>query len=363
MKVLCIALILVVCLFDVRVNSQTDSCSSNLDLGASVSFNTSSLICLSVWSSHNYILRYGQTSQNTWSFVLSAPNNNTWVGIGFSPSGSMVGSSAVVGWLPTNGNGVIKQYYLGGKSTPQVNPDQGDLPLDNSSLVLVSQSSRLYLAFQLQTGMPRTRLLYALGSPNDIPSSNARISQHQDMISTSIEYSTGTSSTTSTPYTTLRRTHGLLNLVGWGILLPIGAIAARFLRQWDPLWFYLHLGFQTTGFALGLAGVISGFRLYDKLAADVPKHRAIGISILVIGCLQVMAILARPDKASKVRKYWNWYHHWMGRGLVILAAANIFYGIHLGEDKPKAWNVGYGASLGVLATIAFVLQLRMWMAK
>ncbi|CAB4321395.1 unnamed protein product [Prunus armeniaca] len=91
-----------------------------------------------------------------------------------------------------------------------------------------------------------------------------------------------------------------------------------------------------------VARVVCGFVLNNKLNADVSTHKALGIIILVLGCLQVMAILVRPEKESKTRKYWNWYHQGVGRILIIFAIANVFYGIHLGE-KGKAWNAGYGA--------------------
>lgn len=70
--------------------------------------------------------------------------------------------------------------------------------------------------------------------------------------------------------------------------------------------------------------------------------------------------MARPDKASKVRKYWNWYHQNTGRILIIFAIANVFYGIHLGE-KGKGWNAGYGVAIGILLLIASVLEIRLWM--
>lgn len=73
----------------------------------------------------------------------------------------------------------------------------------------------------------------------------------------------------------------------------------------------------------------------------------------------MMAFLARPDKESKVRKYWNWYHHNIGRVLIILAIANIFYGIHLGREE-SSWKIGYGIVLAILFFIAFIFEMRMW---
>ncbi|ONI30207.1 hypothetical protein PRUPE_1G238000 [Prunus persica] len=82
-----------------KVNSETDSCSSSLNLqNANLPFDAASLHCLSVWDAHNYILRYSQTSSNIWTFVLSTPAVNSFIAIGFSSNGQMVGSSAIVGW-------------------------------------------------------------------------------------------------------------------------------------------------------------------------------------------------------------------------------------------------------------------------
>lgn len=34
--------------------------------------------------------------------------------------------------------------------------------------------------------------------------------------------------------------HGILMVVGFGILVPIGVLVARTLKPLDPLWFHLH---------------------------------------------------------------------------------------------------------------------------
>ena len=100
----------------------------------------------------------------------------------------------------------------------------------------------------------------------------------------------GSSSGSSFP-SGLKRTHGALNLFAWDVLLPIGAIIARYCRGWDPLWFYLHGGIQFGGFILGLAGVVAGVSLYGKIQADVPAHRGLGIFVLVLGILQVLYVI------------------------------------------------------------------------
>lgn len=74
----------------------------------------------------------------------------------------------------------------------------------------------------------------------------------------------------------------------------------------------------------------------------------------------MIAFLARPDKESKVRKYWNWYHHGVGRSLIVLAVVNVFYGIHI-SNAGDAWNAGYAVVLVTLFAIVLILELRMRM--
>ncbi|KAJ7961737.1 Cytochrome b561 and DOMON domain-containing protein [Quillaja saponaria] len=345
------------------VTSQADSCTSNLNLSSPLPFDTTKLHCLAVWDSHGFVLRYLQTSPNIWSFVLSAPDSNSYVAMGFSANGGMVGSTAVVGWISSNGGGGIKKYYLGGTSSNQVVPDNGNLQIQSNSTLITSQSSRVYIAFQLVTNyQPESQLIYAVGPTGIFPSAPSYVlMQHLDKISTRINYATGLSSSQAS-YTTLRRSHGLLNIMGWGILVIIGAIVARHFKQWDPIWFYLHTSVQSSAFILGLIGIICGFALETKLNANVSTHKSLGVFILVLGCLQVMAFLARPNKDLKVRKYWNWYHHNVGRILIIFSVANIFYGIHLGKEG-NGWKAGYGIVLVILITISVVLEIRMWTRK
>ncbi|CAH8259726.1 unnamed protein product [Arabidopsis lyrata] len=350
------------------VNAQQaarDSCNSTLPLN-NLTFNVSLLQCTEAWSLQNYILRYARTVDNTWSFILSAPDSSAFIGIGFSTNGQMIGSSAIVGWIPSDGgSGTVKPYLLGGKSPGEVNPDQGDLTIVNGSLKIESVSSRLYMSFQLTATLPRQSLLYAMGPAGFFPSSpDFRLREHRFVTTTTINYITGSQSVVKgSPHSKLKKTHGLMNMFGWGILIIIGAIVARHMKQWDPTWFYAHIALQTTGFLLGLTGVICGLVLEIRLKANnVSKHKGLGITILVMGVLQMLALLARPDKQSKYRKYWNWYHHNIGRIMIILAISNIFYGIHLAKAG-SSWNGGYGFAVAVLALTAIGLEVRKLLKK
>jgi hypothetical protein len=150
------------------------------------------------------------------------------------------------------------------------------------------------------------------------------------------------------------RRHGVLALVSWGVMVPAGVALARFFKRFDPFWFYAHVVAQGLGFLLGVLAVVAGFRLDDD-EDPVATHKAIGVAVLVCACLQVMALLARPAKETKARRYWNWYHHNVGRVAVVLGVANIFYGLSLANERQE-WSYVYGIFIGVFAVVYLVLE-------
>ncbi|KAF7825918.1 PHD and RING finger domain-containing protein 1 [Senna tora] len=345
--------------------TKNDSCASNVD-SQYIKFDPSSLHhCLPVWPDHNFILRYGKGSSNTWSFVLSFPRDtNSYGAIGFSQDGTMVGSSAVAAWVapPTTTNhGSYLQYYLGGTTQNQVLASKGDLSLASDSAFY--STSTLFLAFQLQNieKEPSSHLLFAIGPNGFFPSPpNYLLSIHIDRISIKVDYESGEIKVISN--LELKRSHGWLNIVGWSVVMIIGAIIGRYCKQWDPIWFYLHASIQTLAFLAGIAAIFCGFYLSKNLSSNVTLHKNIGILILVLGSLQVLALVLRPGKESKIRKYWNYYHHNVGRMLIIFALANTFYGLHLGGEGSK-WFGGYGIAIGILLILALILEIRMRFMK
>ncbi|EAY75379.1 hypothetical protein OsI_03276 [Oryza sativa Indica Group] len=333
--------------------AQTSSCDDALP--PALAGNYSGLACRPVWN--NFVLRYAQGKDNVLRVVISSMYSTGWVGMGFSKDGMMVGSSAMVGWVGKTGLSHVKQFSLRGKTPSQVVADEGFLLSKDHDHTVVVQQAKIYLAFQLRFQSPLRRQQVLLAFGNAIPV-NDRLTEHQGKTSFTFDFTTGSSSGSSYP-DGLKRAHGALNLFAWGVLLPIGAIIARYCRRWDPLWFYLHAGIQLVGFILGLAGIVAGVSLYNKIQADVPAHRGLGIFVLVLGILQILAFFLRPHKDSKYRKYWNWYHHWVGRLALFFAAINIVLGIKVGAAG-NSWKIGYGFNLAILLITIITLEVLLW---
>ncbi|BBN17540.1 hypothetical protein MPTK1_7g15400 [Marchantia polymorpha subsp. ruderalis] len=349
----------------VTAQTLTDPCATNAALPKDVTVGFSTNLCKLVWTQKSFTVRYASNA-STLSIVLSAARENRWYAIGFSKSGAMVGSSAMIAWVDaTTGAATIKQFFLGAKSSSGVKIDS-QMKLASTPQAFVT-SDTMYMAFQIDklasTGVFFDSQLYAFGMVGDIPTRDVLLQHEQDSTAT-FDYATGTAVVTSGgDPASLRRNHGVLNIFGWGILLPVGAIIARYCRQWDPAWYYLHVGLQISGFVLIIASLVMGVQLADQLVdSNIGTHRALGIFVFVLATMQVSAVLVRPKKDAKIRRYWNFYHHWAGRLALVVAAVNIFVGIDVASGGRK-WKASYGLVLVIELVLLLVLEALSWMNR
>ncbi|KAF8755851.1 hypothetical protein HU200_011327 [Digitaria exilis] len=94
--------------------------------------------------------------------------------------------------------------------------------------------------------------------------------------------------------------------VSWGAMVPAGVAFARFLKRFDPFWFYAH------------------------------------------------AVAQASAKETKARRYWNLYHHSVGRVAVALASPTS--SMALVGDERQEWSYVYGVFIGVFAVVYLVLE-------
>ncbi|XP_022770585.1 cytochrome b561 and DOMON domain-containing protein At3g61750-like [Durio zibethinus] len=311
--------------------------------------STSNMVCSPIWNT--FVLRYYERADKVMTIILSAVYTTGWVGIGFSRNGMMVGSSAMVGWFNRKGHARIKQYYLQGAHVSQVIPDKGELPLNNIPPVVALHGAMIYLAFEAKFERPLGRQPIILAFGSRYPT-HLRLTKHDDKTAVLFDFSQASVLNIDMSQ---KKNHGILGIIGWGLILPAGAIVARYLKHEDPLWYYLHAGIQFLGFIIGLAAVVLGIQLYRSMNADIPAHRGIGIFVLVLSILQIMAFFLRPNKDSKYRRYWNWYHHWFGRIALFFGSLNVILGIQAAGAGDE-WKIGYGFLLAITLVAVIVLE-------
>lgn len=160
-----------------------------------------------------------------------------------------------------------------------------------------------------------------------------------------------------------RNIHGILNAVSWGILFPVGAIIARYMRVFesaDPAWFYIHVSCQFSAYVIGVAGWSIGIKLGNESEGiRYASHGNIGLALFTLATIQVFAMCLRPKKDHKYRVYWNIYHHGVGYSIIILGIINVFKGLSI-LNPQHAYKTAYIAVLASLGGIALLFEAVTW---
>jgi len=127
--------------------------------------------------------------------------------------------------------------------------------------------------------------------------------------------------------------HATTASVGFLILLPIGAIVARY-RTVNPFWFKIHYFIQLVSTALIIAGFATGVNYnndaYDPGRGSNSPHKGLGVALFVIYLVQVALGLIihyiKPSLAPNApyrRPLQNYVHGFLGIVIIILSAAQV----------------------------------------
>ena len=121
-----------------------------------------------------------------------------WFSMGWSPTGNMVGASAMVGYMSNDGEvaeGIIKQYYLAGKTNSGVLVDDGNLTVIQKSALVTMKNQTIYMAFQIEmdeSSASSSKLIYAYARTGQTPDENGNILVvHQASYRMSLDFTTG----------------------------------------------------------------------------------------------------------------------------------------------------------------------------
>ncbi|XP_073036440.1 cytochrome b561 and DOMON domain-containing protein At5g47530-like [Primulina eburnea] len=298
---------------------------------------------------------------------LTASN---WVVWALNPSGgAMAGAQCLVAF--TNSSGGVQAY-----TSPIPIPDytstqlrQGPLSFHVSNLTaeFMGDQMTIFATIALPSAGTSFVQVWQHGDVSgNILQVHPRTPEHLRSFG-NIDFSSGVTADTGSASRGSRErrenVHGVLNVVSWGILIPIGAMTARYLKVFKaakPAWFYLHAACQTSAYIVGVAGWGTGLKLGSDSTGEVRSvHRKIGITLFALGTLQVFALLLRPKPDHKYRIYWNMYHIGIGYSVIILSIINIFQGFDI-LDREKKWKRGYIGVLIFLGASAAILEAFTW---
>lgn len=299
-------------------------------------------------------------------------STNRWVAWAINPRNTldpaMIGAQALVAIPQSNGS---PRAYTSSIASTSTTLEEGAIsyPVSGLSATFESNQVTIFATLTLPNGTSSLVHVWQDGPlSGTTPQEHSHETSHQnskeilDLLSGSSTQATGNSRQKR------RNTHGVLNAVSWGILMPTGAIIARYLKVFksaDPTWFYLHITCQASAYIVGVSGFGTGLKLgSDSEGVEYDTHRALGIVLVCLGTLQVFALFLRPNKDHRYRVYWNVYHHLVGYATIIISVVNVFKGfdtieIYVG-DRYNSWKHAYIGIIGALGGIAVFLEAFTW---
>uniref|UniRef100_A0A0E0E4G1 Cytochrome b561 domain-containing protein n=1 Tax=Oryza meridionalis TaxID=40149 RepID=A0A0E0E4G1_9ORYZ len=274
-----------------------------------------------------------------------------YLAVGFGSA--MVNSYAYVGWIDGNGTGHVASYFIDGEDGAGVHETSENLThtrcrSENGAIVFEltrplspSCSGRVECRNIVDPTTP-LRVIWAMGSQwssGRLTVSNMHSITSNRPVRVLLLAGTAEAEEELRPVLAV---HGFMMFVAWGLLIPGGIMAARYLKHLKSgdLWFQAHTYLQSSAMAvmfLGLLFAIAELRGFSFKST----HAKIGTAAFVLACLQPINAYLRPHLLAengemilsmKNRVIWEYLHIITGRSAVVVGAIALFTGLqHLGD--------------------------------
>eukprot|EP00903_Cladosiphon_okamuranus_P015936 g14720.t1 len=294
-----------------------------------------------------------------------------WLGIGFSDSGNMPGSDAVIG-LPDEETAL--EYDMDNYGTPVESAEQ---ELTDSAITQANGVTTLTFVRPLEpTGDGKLLLdestpsnwLYAWGGSNEFVRHSVDGAFSLSLDSCDVGAAGGGG-------TTEEYAHGWLMVLGWTLCFPAGILFARFSSSFKDVGFPAHRILQSLGSVLVVAGFIVAIMFTEDKGLDhfASAHGKAGLILTIFVMLQVVAAIFRPSKPppgavvrdenghtkpqppTKVRVAWSILHKGLGYIAFLWAILQCFGGLRA-ADAENVWALLYFLLAIAMVTAFVVLQ-------
>ncbi|XP_076886290.1 cytochrome b561 and DOMON domain-containing protein At4g17280-like [Bidens hawaiensis] len=302
------------------------------------------------------------------AFRHTGATTSQWVSWALNVDGSgMIGAQAVV--AVTGSTGAVRVYTLAIKGyATGLQESSLSFNVSDMSAERVNGDLVVYASLVLPNGRTRFNHVWQVGLVNNGVPGIQSISRDNRSAVGEVDFITGLAKVSGGGSVggsrqRQKNTHGVLNAFSWGVLMPIGAMSARYLKVFNvanPAWFYIHAATQTSAYVVGVAGWATGLKLGSQsTGVKYNAHRNIGIILFAFGTLQVLALLLRPKPDNKYRFYWNIYHRGLGYAVIILSVYNVYEGLGILEPEKK-WKNAYTGIISSLAVITVLCEALTW---
>ncbi|KAG5570528.1 hypothetical protein H5410_060294 [Solanum commersonii] len=309
---------------------------------------------------------------------LKEEEETGWLAWGLNPGpeARMVGTQALIGIKTKNDEKLLKDTYSITSYTKlgcQLLPSPIDLNISNFNFIYISKLKyHVILAtiiLPMKYDLSRLNQVWQVGI-NIGAVGNKELKMHGKGLmnydsSETINLRTGKGRGNRVHESSkTRQVHGILNIIGWGTVLPIGVIIARNFREF-PLpwlgWKKYHISCQTIGYLVGTTGWAVGIWLGKASKYySFPKHGTYGLFIFAFATIQMLFFKFKPGDRDEFRMYRNMFHHVVGYSLLIVSCINILKGIQIMHLDYTYWKPAYLGIVSCLAFIFLVFEIVSW---
>ncbi|XP_058114116.1 cytochrome b561, DM13 and DOMON domain-containing protein At5g54830-like isoform X2 [Magnolia sinica] len=284
---------------------------------------------------------------NSISIAVRGEKKSRYLAIAFGSG--MVNSFAYVGWVDNSGKGRVSTYWIDGRDALSLHPTPENLTdvrckLENGIITFEfvrplapSCSGRLECKNIIDPMAP-LRVVWAMGaqwSEDHLSERNMHSATSSRPVRVLLMRGSAEAEEDLRPVLAV---HGFMMFVAWGILLPGGILAARYLKHLKgDGWYQIHVYLQYSGLAIILLGILfAAAELRGFFISSV--HVKFGVIAIILAYMQPVNAFLRPkklvngDEISSRRVLWEYSHVIVGRSAVVAGMGALISGMkHLGE--------------------------------
>lgn len=295
------------------------------------------------------VMFYWTLSANSISVAARAAKKSGYLAIGFGRG--MINSYAYVGWIDPSGIGRVNTYWIDGTDPSNLHQTKENLTYvrcksENGIITLefardlnpsCDESQRPECKNIIEPSTP-LKVIWAMGaqwSDDHLSLRNMHSMTSKRPMSVLLMRGSAEAEENMRPVLAV---HGFMMFLAWGILLPGGILAARYLKHVkDDSWFRIHVYLQYSGLAIVFLGVLFAVAELQGLTFH-SVHVKFGMLAILFAVAQPLNAYLRPAKptigeeVSSKRLAWEYTHVITGRCAIIVGFAALISGMkHLGE--------------------------------
>ncbi|KAJ9167670.1 hypothetical protein P3X46_019284 [Hevea brasiliensis] len=309
------------------------------------------------------------------SIAARGEKKSGYIAIGFGSG--MVNSYAYVGWVDESSKGHVNTYWIDGKDAFSVHPTNEnltDIRFKSENGIITFEFTRPFKPTCSHNDQPECKniidptsplkVIWAMGtkwSDKHLSEKNMHSVTSNRPVRVLLMRGSAEAEQDLRPVLAV---HGFMMFLAWGILLPGGILAARYLKHVKgDGWYQIHVYLQYSGLAIVLLGLL--FAVAELRGLYVSSlHVKFGLTAIFLACGQPVNAFMRPKKpvngeeVSSKRLIWEYFHIIIGRCAIIVGVAALFSGLKHLRDRYGSEDLhGYNGALIVWFLILLLIVM------